>query len=215
MRRCFPSSRIYNLPPLARHPRTGKDHDRIVLKSGPMTFSPSEEPPMTVKDFVVQKLPTFNIAADGTRCRMNFISGDGDQACLSLPTDCLTELIVTLPRMMRRALRARHHRGSQGTNCAHNDLFRPFLGAPAAALSMGAPTRVDAGGGAEEFGATNNSLAGPTRRKGRARTGGTTRNLLHDSGSSGHDRDFACRRSGHHREHTRWRLGRGRFPASG
>jgi hypothetical protein len=56
---------------------------------------------MTVKDFVVQKLTIFNIAANGTRCRMNFISGDGDQACLSLPTDCLTELIMTLPRMAR------------------------------------------------------------------------------------------------------------------
>jgi hypothetical protein len=58
---------------------------------------------------IVQKLTTFNIEADGTRFRMNFISGDGDHACLSLPTECLTELIMTLPRMMRQALRARHH----------------------------------------------------------------------------------------------------------
>jgi hypothetical protein len=63
---------------------------------------------MIMKDFVVQKLITFNIAADGTRIRMNFISGDGDQACLSLPTECLAELIMTLPRMMSQALRARH-----------------------------------------------------------------------------------------------------------
>jgi hypothetical protein len=41
---------------------------------------------MTMKDFVVQKLTTFSIAADGTRIRMNFISGDGDHAGLSLPT---------------------------------------------------------------------------------------------------------------------------------
>src|SRR5260370_30939895 len=58
---------------------------------------------------IVQKLTTFNIAADGTRFRMNFISGDGDHACLSLPTECLTELIMTLPRMMRQAPPARHH----------------------------------------------------------------------------------------------------------
>ncbi len=64
---------------------------------------------MTMKDFVVQKLTTFSIAADGTRFRMNFISGDGDHACLGLPTECLTELIMTLPRMMRQALHARHH----------------------------------------------------------------------------------------------------------
>ena len=64
---------------------------------------------MTMKDFVVQKLTTFSIAADGTRFRMNFISGDGDHACLGLPTECLTELIMTLPRMVRQALHARHH----------------------------------------------------------------------------------------------------------
>src|SRR5260370_29287906 len=58
---------------------------------------------------IVQKLTTFSIAADGTRFRMNFISGDGDHACLDLPTECLTELIMTLPRMVRQALHARHH----------------------------------------------------------------------------------------------------------
>ena len=63
---------------------------------------------MIVKDFVVQKLTTFNIAADGAGIRMNFVSGDGDPACLSIPTECLAELIMTLPRMMRQALRARH-----------------------------------------------------------------------------------------------------------
>jgi hypothetical protein len=31
------------------------------------------------------------ITADGTRCRMNFISGDGDQGRISLPTECLSE----------------------------------------------------------------------------------------------------------------------------
>lgn len=64
---------------------------------------------MTVKDLVVRKLTTFGIAADGSRCWMNFISGDGDPACLGLPTECLTELLMTLPLMMRQALRARYH----------------------------------------------------------------------------------------------------------
>jgi hypothetical protein len=73
----------------------------------PSTFSPSEEPPMTVKDLVVRQLTTFEITADGTGIRMNFISGDGVQACLSLPTECLTELIMTLPRMTNQALRVR------------------------------------------------------------------------------------------------------------
>jgi hypothetical protein len=38
---------------------------------------------MSVKDLVVKRLTTFRIAADGTRFRMNFISGDGDQARLA------------------------------------------------------------------------------------------------------------------------------------
>jgi hypothetical protein len=86
--------------------------ERIMLKSKPSTFSPSKESPMTVQDFVVQRLTTYNVAADGTRFRMNFISGGGDHGSLSLPTECLTELTMTLPQMMRQALRARHQDGS-------------------------------------------------------------------------------------------------------
>ena len=64
---------------------------------------------MTAKNFVVQKATTFDVASDGTSFRMNFICRDGGLVSLSLPTECLTELIMTLPRMMRQALRARHH----------------------------------------------------------------------------------------------------------
>jgi hypothetical protein len=62
---------------------------------------------MTVKDFALQKLTTFSIAAGGTRIRMNFVSGNGDPACLTLPAECLNELMMTFPQMMRQALRAR------------------------------------------------------------------------------------------------------------
>jgi hypothetical protein len=67
---------------------------------------------MTVKDLVVQKLTTFNVAADGTSCCMNFISADGDQTCICLATECLAELLMTLPRMIRQALRVRYRNES-------------------------------------------------------------------------------------------------------
>lgn len=64
---------------------------------------------MTAQDFVVQKLTTFDVADDGTHLHLNFILRGGGKLSLSLPTECLHELIMTLPRMMRQALRAQYH----------------------------------------------------------------------------------------------------------
>ncbi len=64
---------------------------------------------MITQDFVVQKLTTFDVAGDGARFHMSFICQDGGQVSLSLPTECLYGLIMTLPRMMRQALRVRYH----------------------------------------------------------------------------------------------------------
>src|SRR5260370_31559786 len=61
---------------------------------------------MTAKNFVVQKA-TFDVASDGTSFRMNFICRDGSQVSLSLPTECLHGFMMTLPKMMRQALRVR------------------------------------------------------------------------------------------------------------
>jgi hypothetical protein len=62
---------------------------------------------MTARNFVVQKATTFDVASDGTSFRMNFICQDGGQVSLSLPTECLHGFMMTLPQMMRQALRAR------------------------------------------------------------------------------------------------------------
>ena len=62
---------------------------------------------MTAKNFVVQKATTFDVASDGTSFRMNFICRDDGQVSLSLPTECLRGFMMTLPKMMRQALRAR------------------------------------------------------------------------------------------------------------
>jgi hypothetical protein len=57
----------------------------------------------------VQNLTTFAVAEDGTHLHMNFISKDGEEVSLSLSTECLQALIMTLPRMMNQALQVRYH----------------------------------------------------------------------------------------------------------
>ena len=67
---------------------------------------------MTAKNFIVQKATTFDVANDGTSFRMNFICRDGGQVSLSLPTECLHGFMMTVPKMMRQAFRARRHNES-------------------------------------------------------------------------------------------------------
>ena len=54
-------------------------------------------------------LTTFDIEADGSRFCMNVADESGKQRGLSLPTECLTQLIMTLPEMASKALRMRYH----------------------------------------------------------------------------------------------------------
>jgi hypothetical protein len=53
-------------------------------------------------------LVSFDVAADGTRFRLNVADARGKAVSLSLPAECLNQLIVTLPRMSVRALRNRY-----------------------------------------------------------------------------------------------------------
>jgi hypothetical protein len=62
----------------------------------------------TPEDIVGKELVTYDIASDGSRFRMSFVCTDGKRGSLSLPTESLQALIMTLPRMMAQALRARH-----------------------------------------------------------------------------------------------------------
>ncbi|WP_020174971.1 hypothetical protein [Methyloferula stellata] len=64
---------------------------------------------MTTQDFIVQKLATFAVADGGTHLHMNFVCEDAGQVSLSLPTECLQRLLMTLPLMMGQALQVRYH----------------------------------------------------------------------------------------------------------
>ena len=57
-------------------------------------------------DFGVQSLTTCEVAADGRRVRINFKDMDGRPASLTVPTDCVHQLIMTLPPLLSRALKA-------------------------------------------------------------------------------------------------------------
>lgn len=53
-------------------------------------------------------LTTFDVTPDGRRFRINFTDAEGRPSAITLPTDCLNELLMTLPRIASRALRARY-----------------------------------------------------------------------------------------------------------
>jgi hypothetical protein len=54
-------------------------------------------------------LTTFSVAPDGANIAIGVADEEGLVGALTLPTDCLRELMMTLPEMMRRALRLQHH----------------------------------------------------------------------------------------------------------
>jgi len=55
-----------------------------------------------------KSLTTFSVAPDGANIAIGVADEEGKPGALTLPTDCLRELMMTLPEMMRRALRLQH-----------------------------------------------------------------------------------------------------------
>ena len=53
-------------------------------------------------------LTTFSVAPDGRSVAIGVADEEGQAAALMLPAECLRALIMTLPDMMRRALRLQH-----------------------------------------------------------------------------------------------------------
>jgi hypothetical protein len=53
-------------------------------------------------------LTTFSVAPDGSSVAIGVADEEGQAAALTLPAECLRALIMTLPDMMRRALRLQH-----------------------------------------------------------------------------------------------------------
>ena len=54
------------------------------------------------------RLTSYSVAADGTGISIGVADEEGREGALILPTECLRSLIMTLPDMMRRALRLQH-----------------------------------------------------------------------------------------------------------
>ena len=52
-----------------------------------------------------RQLTTFAVAPDGESISINVTDDRGRPAALVLPSDCLNELMMTLPAMVRRSLR--------------------------------------------------------------------------------------------------------------
>lgn len=63
---------------------------------------------MMAREIHASALTTFDIAPDGAKVRLHVRDGAGLPATLVLPTDCLSQLLMTLPRMVQAALRASH-----------------------------------------------------------------------------------------------------------
>src|SRR5271170_274838 len=59
------------------------------------------------------KLTTYEVAQDGTAVCLRFQDRDGTPAALALPTECLSMLLMTLPRIIQQAIQAQHRDPSQ------------------------------------------------------------------------------------------------------
>jgi len=55
-----------------------------------------------------ETLTTFEVTGDGSRIRLNATASDGAPVSFSLPTDCLRQMVMTLPRIAIEALRRQH-----------------------------------------------------------------------------------------------------------
>ena len=53
-------------------------------------------------------LTTWQVDAGGEAFRLNFEGSDGQPISLTLPSDCLRALLMTLPRLTAQALRAKY-----------------------------------------------------------------------------------------------------------
>jgi hypothetical protein len=64
--------------------------------------------PAPAEDLIGKELLTYEVSGDGNWFRMRLICANGKPGSLSLPTECLKALIMTLPKMMTQAFSARY-----------------------------------------------------------------------------------------------------------
>jgi len=59
-------------------------------------------------EFAAAELTTFDVAEDGSVARIGVKDASGRCASLTLPVECLSALLMTLPQMVKVALQCRH-----------------------------------------------------------------------------------------------------------
>ena len=62
-----------------------------------------------MSDINGSSLITCQVASDGGSIRLVFEAPDGRPASLTLPMQCIQQLLMTLPHAASKAIRARHH----------------------------------------------------------------------------------------------------------
>lgn len=55
-----------------------------------------------------RSLTDYEVAADGESFRLNFKDATGEPASIELAADCANQLVLTMPRIVRQALTAKH-----------------------------------------------------------------------------------------------------------
>ena len=65
----------------------------------------SDEPPVTIDG---KRLTSFDVAPDGSLFRLNLIDAEDKAVSVALPTGCLNELLMTLPRIITQAMHAKY-----------------------------------------------------------------------------------------------------------
>ncbi len=105
------------------------------------------------------ELTTYDVDPEGEFVRLHLEDHNGQVATVVLPTQCLTQLLMSLPDMVQKALRNRH--GDDSLRLAHPlESFNVELGEPSPA---GTPqyilTLATSGGFAVSFSGSHSDLA--------------------------------------------------------
>jgi hypothetical protein len=72
---------------------------------------------MASNQITAAELTTYDVDPQGRFVRLHLQEQSGQQASLTLPTECLTQLLMSLPEMVQKALRNRH--GDDSLRLAH------------------------------------------------------------------------------------------------
>jgi hypothetical protein len=59
-------------------------------------------------DIEAEAVTTYEVAADGTRFSLNFRRASGEVGSITLPSECLNQLVMTMPCIAAEALRKRY-----------------------------------------------------------------------------------------------------------